>query len=193
MTLDQIKIKRKNEKEANIMIKELIKRPVQLKQQDFKPGKMLIYSYAPKYDKNPYDMSPLIMVLGRTKKHTLGWSINWTPPKMRQKVLGYIMKKNKRNIEHGRPIEIDYRTIKKIIKGLGPVIRLYLNNRISRKGVSIPSYDYNKTINLRAENFIGISAEEAWKMAVKKYNSKKSKKSKTFNGKKVYKRKGRKG
>lgn len=161
------------EKEANVMMKNLIRKPTKFKGKDFKPGKILLYTYRAKYDKNPYDMSPMIMVLGRSKKYTLGWSINWTPPKMREKVLDYIMKKNRKNIDKGKDIEIDYKTIKKIVKGLGPVIRLYLNNRISPKGVVVPSYQYYKVTNLRAENFIGISSEEAWKLAVKKKKKKK--------------------
>jgi len=176
MTLQQLKIKKQNEKDAYIMMKELIRKPIKLKASNFKAGKIVLFQYSAKYDQNPYDMSPMIMVLGRSRKYTLGWSINWTPPKMREKVLDYIMKKNRKNIDNGKPIEIDYKTIKKIVKGLGPVIRLYLNNRISPKGVSVPNYQYYKVTNLRAENFIGISAENAWKMAVKKYKSKKRKK-----------------
>ncbi len=163
------------EKDAYSMMKKLIDKPQKLKKTDFKPGKILMYAYKAKFDKNPYDRTPMVMVLGRSKKYTLGWSINWTPPKMREKVLDYIMKKNKKNINKGKDIEIDYQTIKKIVKGLGPVIRLYINNRISPKGVSVPSYQYYKVTNLRAENFIGISANEAWaraKIAKKKKRKK---------------------
>jgi hypothetical protein len=164
------------EKDANKMMKDLIRKPIKFKGNDFKPGKILLYTYRAKFDKNPYDMSPMIMVLRRSSKYTLGWSINWTPPKMREKVLDFIMKKNKKNIDKGKDIEIDYATIKKIVKGLGPVIRLYINKRISPKGVSVPSYQYYKVTNLRAENFMGISSEEAWKMAVKKKKKKGKKK-----------------
>lgn len=176
MTLQQIKAKKENEKESYIMMKNLIKKPIKLKSSDFKPGKILLYSYAAKYDKNPYDMSPMVMVLRRSSKYTLAWSINWTPPAMREKVLDFIIKKNRKNIDKGKDIEIDYNTIKKIIKGLGPVIRLYINRRISPKGVSLSSYQYYKVINLRAENFIGISSEKAWEMAVKQKKKRKAKK-----------------
>jgi hypothetical protein len=166
----------KSEKEAQKMMKELIDKPKSFKPNDFKPGKILMYIYRPKDDKNPYDRNPLVMVLGRSRKYTLAWSINWTPPKMRKKVLNYIMKKNKKNIKNGDDIEVDYDTIKKIVKGLGPVIRLYINNRISPKGVVVPYFQYNRVIELRAENFIGISSEEAWALAKKKKKEKKRKK-----------------
>jgi len=162
------------EKDAYKMMKNLLQKPQYLKKTDFKPGKVLMFVYKAKYDKNPYDRTPLGMVLGRSKKYTLMWSINWTPPMFREKVFNYIMKMNKKNISKGKDIEIDYLTIKKIIRGLGPVIRLYINNRISPKGVKVPSFQFYKLINLRAENFIGISAEEAWKIAkIKKTNHKK--------------------
>ena len=153
------------EKDANKMMKDLIQKPISLKASDFKPGKIILYTYRAKNESNPYDMSPMNMILGRSKKYTLCWAINWTPPEMREKVLDYIMKLNKKNIKKGKEIEIDYKTIRKIVKGLGPVIRLYLNNRISPKGVVVPSYQYYKVTHLRAENFIGISSTDAWKMA----------------------------
>lgn len=180
LSLEQIKNKKQNEKDAYVMMKDLIRKPIKLKSTDFKPGKILLYSYSAKYDQNPYDMSPMIMVLGRSRKYTLGWSINWTPPKMREKVLDYIIKKNQKNIDKGKAIEIDYKTIKKVVQGLGPVIRLYLNNRISTKGVVVPSYQYYKVTNLRAENFIGISSEDAWKLALANKSKKKSKKGKKW-------------
>lgn len=150
------------------MMKDLIAKPTKLSGKDFKPGKMVLYTYRAKYDMNPYDMSPLIIVLGRSKKYTLGLAWNWCPPKMREKIMDYIMKKNKKNIKKGKEIELDYQMIKNLVKGAGPIVRLYLNNRISPKGVAVPSYQYYKAIHLRAENFIGISAKEAWALAVKK-------------------------
>lgn len=164
----------KEEKDAYDMMKKLIDEPKKLKSSDWKAGSIIMYQYSPKYDKNPYDKTPVNMVLSRSKGYTLCWAINWTPPKLREKVIDYVMKKNKKNIEKGLHLRIDYKTIKKIIIGLGPVIRLYINRRISPKGVIIPPYQYYKVVNLRAENFIGISAEKAWKIA--KRNKKKQKK-----------------
>lgn len=164
------------EKDAHLMMKNLLKKPIKLKPSDFKPGAIILYTYRAKNTNNPYDMSPMNMILGRSGKFTLCWAINWTPPKMREKVLDYIMKKNKRNLEKGKPLVVDYTTIKKIIKGLGPVIRLYLNNRISPKGVIVSPYQYYKVTSIRAENFIGISADDAWKMALANKKNKKKRK-----------------
>ena len=162
-----------SEKDVHLMMKELIRKPKKLTAGDFKPGKIVLFSYRAKFDKNPYDLSPMIIVLGRSKKYTLGLAWNWCPPKAREKVMDFIMKKNRKNMDKGKEIELDYKMVKAIVKGLGPIVRLYLNNRISPKGVSVPSYQYYKAINLRAENFIGISAQDAWKLAVKNKKKKK--------------------
>jgi hypothetical protein len=164
------------EKDAHKMMKELLRKPIKLKGANFKPGRMILFTYRAKFNKNPYDMSPMIIVLGRSKKYTLGLNWNWCPPKARVKVMDFIMKKNQKNMDKGKEIELDYAMVKSIIKGLGPIVRLYLNNRISPKGVPIPSYQYYKAIDLRSENFIGISSKEAWKVAKANKKKKRGKK-----------------
>jgi len=153
------------EKDAHIRMKELIKRPTKLKASDFKPGNMILFTYNAKYKDNPYDASPMILTLGRSRKYSLGLNLNWTPLIYRKKIIDFIMSKNRKNIKKGYPLEMSYKMVKTIIKGLGPVIRLYLNNRISTKGVIVPQTEFYKIINTRSESFIGISADEAWKMA----------------------------
>jgi len=175
------------EKEAHIMMKKLLKKPKTLKASDFKPGNMILYTYRPKYKENPYDMSPMCMVLSRSRKYTLGLNMNWCPPKLRKGLMDYIMRKNKTNIRKGLPLELSYDMVKTVIKGLGPIVRLYINRRISPKGVVVPQNQYYKIIDLRAENFIGISAEKAWNLAVKEHIRKKK------NRKSKGNRKGKKG
>ena len=59
MNINQLRTKKENEKEAYIMMKNYIKKPTILKAGDFKPGQIIMFSYAAKYDKNPYDASPV--------------------------------------------------------------------------------------------------------------------------------------
>ena len=56
-----------------------------------------------------------------------------------------------------------------------PALRKYINNRISPKGVVIPHEYYNKVVHLRSEHFIGISANDAWKMGIAKMKQRKGK------------------
>lgn len=158
------------EKEAHILMKNLIAKPKKLKSTDFKRGKMVMFSYRPKFDKNPYDRTPLIIVLRRSRTYTLGLNWHWCPPSARKKLLDFIFKKNRTNVKLGLPLNLSFDMIKKIIKGLGPIVRLYINNRISLKGVPVQHDQFYKVISLRAETFIGISASQAWSGAVKKKN-----------------------
>ena len=166
------------EKDAHVMMKKLVKKPTKLKASDFTPGNMVFFTYRAKYDQNPYDMSPLILVLRRSKKYTLGLNINWVPPKLRERLMDFILKGNKKNVEQNKPLSLSYDMIKNYIMRMGaPAIRLYLNNRISPKGVVIPHYYYYKVVSLRSENFIGISADKAWALAIQKARKRKKKKS----------------
>jgi len=154
------------EKDAYDMFKKLLDKPRRLKGSDFVPGALIMFAYNAKDKNSAYDGRPLCLVLRHSKKYTLGLNWHWMPPKLREKVMDGIMKQNKKNIKKGLPITVNYQMIKRLIRGLGPVVRLYINKRISPKGVVVPSYQYYKVIHLRGEHFIGISSKTAWAAAV---------------------------
>ena len=164
-----------NEKEAHKIMKELVKNPILLKAKNFQIGSIILYTYRAKYDNNPYDASPVVLILGRNRKYTYGINWNWIPPALRKGLMDMILKANKKNISKGLPLEIPKTLVKKIFRMGLPAFRKYLNNRISPKGVILPYNSYNKIIDLRAEHFIGISSEKAWNIAVKKIKNNKKK------------------
>jgi len=157
------------EQSAYETFKKLLRKPKKLKNSDFYPGAFILFVYDAKDKTKAYDGRPLGMILGRSKKYTLALNFHWIPPKLREKIMDKILKMNKKNIKKNLPIVLNYQMIKGIIKGLGPVVRLYINKRISPKGVIIPSYEYYKVIHLRAEHFIGISSQQAWNAAMAQY------------------------
>lgn len=162
------------EKESFSLVNDLVKKPTMLKPTDFVAGQIIMYSYKAKYDQNPYDQTPMAMILLRNKKHTLALNWNWIPPKVRISMMAMIMKKNKRNIERGLPLDFTYQGMRKYLMRSGaPALRKYINKRISPKGVVIPQPFYNKVIHLRSEHFIGISAEQAWAMGIAKMKQRK--------------------
>jgi hypothetical protein len=161
------------EKDAYDIMKKYIDKPSKLKQSNFAPGNMVMFAYNAKDKYSAYDANPIILVLRRSKKYILGLNWHWMPPKLREKVMDGIMKQNKKNIKKGLPITVNYQMIKRLIRGLGPVVRLYINKRISPKGVVVPSYQYYKVIHLRSEHFIGISSKAAWAAAVANAKAKK--------------------
>lgn len=166
----------KEEKESFGLVKDMVKRPKTLQPQDFQAGQIIMYSYKAKFDQNPYDRTPMAMILVRGRKHTLALNWNWIPPKVRISMMKMIMKSNKKNIEQGRPLDFTYKGIRKQLMRIGaPALRRYINSRISPKGVIIPHEYYNKVVHLRSEHFIGISSEQAWKMGIMKMKQRKGK------------------
>ena len=141
----------------------------------FYPGQMIFFSYDAKDKKSPFDKNPMIIVLRTGKKYTLGLNFHWTPIKFRKTLIDFIFKINKQNIKSGKKIKLSYQDVKKIIKGLGPVIRLYINDRISTSGAIVEPYLFQKAIELKTEDFIGITPEQAWSYATKKFKTKNTK------------------
>jgi len=164
------------EKDAYDTFKKLLDKPRKLKSKDFYPGALIMYVYDAQDKTQAFDQRPLGLILGHSKKYTLALNFNWCPPKLREKIMDGIMKQNKANIKKNRPLTVNYNTVKALVKGLGPVVRLYINSRISPKGVVVPSYQYYKVINLRSEHFIGMSANAAWKAAIASHKANKRKK-----------------
>ena len=154
------------EKDAYDMMKKLIDKPVKLKKSDFYPGALIMYAYDAQDKSRAYDGRPLCFVLGRSGKYTLGLNLHWMPKKLREKVMDGVLRRNKANVKKGRRLTLNYRMVKALVKGLGPVVRLYINKRISPKGVVVPSYQYYKVIDLKSEHFIGISSKAAWAVAI---------------------------
>ena len=164
------------EQESKLTMKELIKHPKRLLKTDYKIGNIILYHYNAKYNKNPYDKTPLALILGRTRRYTYAINWNWIPRQLRKGLMTMILsKKNLKNIEKNRDIEVPKRLVRQIFRMGLPAFRMYLNNRISLNGVPIPHSLYPKIINLRAENFMNISAEEAWAIAVHKIRKNKRK------------------
>ena len=165
------------EKDAHKMMKTLLKRPTTLKHSDFKAGQIVLFTYRAKFENNPYDMSPVSLILARNKKYTIGINWNWIPTELRRGLMKVVLNKtNLKNIEKNKPLYVPKNLVKQIFRMGLPAFRKYLNNRISPKGIVLPPNLYQKVVNLRAENFIGISSEDAWKIAVKKIKANKKKK-----------------
>jgi len=170
----------RNQKERALdalkMFKQLVKNGAKtLKNSDFIPGNLIAFTYNAKHKHLIYDKTPLSMILWRTKGYTLGINFHWVPIKLRYILLNYIFKKNKKNIEKGLPLKITYKELKPMIiqLRLRAVVRLYINNRISKKGIIIPREYMRKAIDLPSEHFTGINAEQAYSLML--YQKKKNK------------------
>ena len=157
------------EGEAFSLVKSMAKKPKTLLPKDFKEGQIILYSYNAKDKRNPYDATPMAMILKSNRKHTLALNWHWIPPSVRKNMMKVILRRNKRNIKEGKDLDFTYPGLLKLLAKTGaPALRKYINKRISKKGVVIPHEYYLKVVELRGEHFMGISSSDAWKMSIKK-------------------------
>jgi hypothetical protein len=149
------KIKELTPQESYKKVKDLIKEKKKLSNKDFEPGNLIFTHYNAKFKENTYDQTPLVLVLRRSKKYTLGLNFHWILPNMRTNLVFAIMKMNKANIKRGRPLEFSYQDLKPMLKGLGyaPCIRLYINARFVAKGVVVPPERLMEISMMRTETF----------------------------------------
>lgn len=158
--------------EATKLFKQLLSsKLINFKVKDFTAGNMLFYRYNAKNKEQPYDKTPLIIVLWKTKGYVLGLNLHWCPIPLRKVFLKAIFKLNSKNIKAGLPLHIDYKMVKPLIVNLvlAPIIRMYIYKRISSKGLVIPNELMMKAAALPAESFTdGKSAEQLYKIAVAK-------------------------
>lgn len=155
------------------LMKDIFKNKKTLTPKDLRPGKMLTYFYNAKDKSNTYDKTPLVFVLRRNKTHTLGLNIHWLPFPLRQVLIKKILgtNSNKKNIKAKKPLEFSYKNLKPFLKRLGyaPVIRLYINKRISKKGVIVPDDMLLQAARIKSETFTQgkVSAETMYRKAIK--------------------------
>ena len=163
------KVTAKDEREAMKLFKTMLSTSMQnFRGDDFNKHNMLFFRYDAKHKDKTYDRTPLTLILRRSKGYVLGLNLHWTPIPLRLILVKLILKLNKNNIKRGYPLVITYQMLRPFIMkmNLGPVIRLYIFNRISRRGLVIPPEYWLIASKLRAESFTGgYSADKLYKMA----------------------------
>lgn len=165
------KIKEFPQSLSNAKVKDLLKQRQRIKGKHFIPGNLIFTSYNAKYKENTYDKTPLILILRKGTRHTLGLNFHWIPLRMRLKLIKTILKLNKQNIKNNKPLEFSYKELKPMLKGLGyaPCIRLYINKRLGHTGVIIKPERLIQVARLKTESFTNgrYSAEELYSKALK--------------------------
>jgi len=167
-----------NLKQSFNYIKNALRTKKVFTKEDFQAGNILAYNYNAKDKTQVYDKTPLVLILKRDSKHTLAINFHWAPPSLRTSLIQLIISSNRNNIKKNLPLEFNYKELKPFIKRIGytPIIRKYINSRISKKGVKFPSSEFMNVAKLRTESFTGgKSPESLYKKALKKYRELKSK------------------
>ena len=159
-----------SKKDSTEQLKVLLKQRIRLQaKKHYQPGHLVFTSYNAKYKENTYDKTPLVLVLVRGSRHTLGLNFHWLPVSRRMYLINHILKINKDNIKNGRPIEFSYGDLKPMMKSLGyaPCIRKYINARLGQIGVALPPERLVEVARLRAETFTQgrYSSSQLYRMA----------------------------
>jgi len=153
-------------------VKELLKEKRLMKRADLVPGNLIFTFYDAKDKEQTYDRTPLMLILRRNGTHTMALNFHWIPMSMRLNLIKTIIGLNASNIKRNQPLVFNYKDLRPLLKSMGyaPVIRLYINARISKQGVVIPPERLMEVARLKTETFTHgrYSASQLFAMARKK-------------------------
>lgn len=160
-------------KQSNDYIKDLMKKPKELKGRDFQAGSLLFYSYNAKDKENTYDKTPLVLILGSRGNYVLGLNFHWLPYSKRLWLVQRILQKNAGTMKRNNRIDFLYEDFIPLMKSVHfqPCIRLYIKNRISRRGVVIPPDELLNQVKLRSETFTNgkYTQQQLYQMAKRRH------------------------
>ena len=150
------------------LVKNLIKTKLQPTKKNLEVGRILMFRYNAKLQK-PYDATPFVIVLRASKSYTLGINLHWCPIKLRLSLINWIFKRNKQNIKNNKPLSLTYDDLRNVIKSKAyrPIIRLYINKRMSKQCVKIPYENMEQIAKTKSETFTGTSENKLYKLARK--------------------------
>jgi len=138
------------------------------------PGRMYTFLYRAKNMGNPYDRTPLIISLPRTKKMEennliFGMNLHYIDPELRQFFVERLLKISSRRFGEKPPprgagfFYIDYDLIKTIRFVFGmPCIRTYSLDRVIGKPIMIPSNEWGNAVALPYDNFVLTTNKRIW-------------------------------
>jgi len=156
----------------NLMKKLMVTNKKTLSNKDFVPGKILTFMYDAKDKSETFDKTPLVMVLIRGKTHTLAINFHWAPIPLRIILVKKIIQLNSKNIKMKRPLTFDYKQLKPFLKKIGfsPIIRMYINKRISPFGIVIPDDQIMNAAKIKSETFVHgkVDSDTLYKIALQK-------------------------
>lgn len=172
MAKNRAKIKELSSQESYNKVKDLLKEKRKFSKNDMKPGNLIFTFYNAKDKEQTYDKTPLVLILRRSQRYTLGLNFHWIPLSMRLNLIKTIIRMNEKEIKRGSPLNFSYSKLRPMLKSLGyaPCIRLYINTRLANRGVIIPPERLGEVARLKAETFTAgrYSASQLYQMAKRK-------------------------
>lgn len=143
-----------------------------LTSEDLSAGSMLLMqNYDAKDKALAYDRTPLVIIIGsrHNSNYVLGLNVHWLPKVIRNTLWSGILKLFRNDIRMGKKPDITYQKIKSFLFNIGAqfAIRLYIKNRIAKKGIIINPEYMKQALMLPTESITGgMSAERVYKQAI---------------------------
>lgn len=110
-----------------------------------------------------YDAQPIILLLGKNGKYSLGLNFHYLPPDVRKRVFDRLKVRYKEQWKSNKILpNLQWNNIKKEVSYADFMVHLYINNNIGKIS-RVKNTELDKVIHLPSEKFIGISSSEVWK------------------------------
>lgn len=134
------------------------------------PGSMYMYYYDPKTkDSLPYyDQFPLILCLDITPRGFTGLNLHYLRPTMRLRLFEALKTRlSNRNYDEKTKVLISYQTLRAASKYrfFQPCFKQYLSNHVISKVKLVHPSEWENSIMLPNESFVGLKATTIWKIS----------------------------
>jgi len=136
-------------------------------------GRMVMYYYDPKTkDQLPYfDRFPLVIPISFHRNGWTGLNLHYLPHRLRADLLDALYEiYNNKHLDESRRLNISYRTLQNTmrIRFYQPTIKRYLTNHLRSKIYVVDPQEWDLTLLLPTERFVGKSKQGVWNDSRKK-------------------------
>lgn len=130
-------------------------------------GRMVMYYYDPKTKASLpyYDTFPLVIPISIQRGGWTGLNLHYLPHRLRVDLLDALYSiYNDKHLDESRKLNISYRTLQNTmrIRFFQPTVKRYLSNHLRSKIYVVDPQEWDLTLLLPTERFVGKSKEGVW-------------------------------
>ena len=130
-------------------------------------GRMIMYFYDPKHKKTLpyYDRFPLCIPITIHRDGWTGLNLHYLPARLRVQLLDALYEiYNNKHLDEKRRLNITYQTLQSVmrIRYYQPTIHRYLTNHLRSKIYIVDPHEWDLTLMLPTERFVGKSKQGVW-------------------------------
>jgi len=130
-------------------------------------GRMMMYYYDPKHKKTLpyYDTLPLVIPINLKKDGFIGMNLHYLPHRLRASLLDSLyMIYQDQHLDENKKLILSYRTLQSTakVRFFQPTIKRYLLNNVRSRFYSVDPVEWDLTLMLPTERFVGASKHKVW-------------------------------